>query len=58
MCQPRNSLQERKEHFIPIEHFSGNLNYDKTKKRDKLKDKLAIENNCYLEYNIIIQLIN
>lgn len=49
------------QHFIPIEHFGGKINYDKTKKRDKLKDKLAIENNCYLfriQYNYTIDQLN
>lgn len=49
------------QHFIPIKHFGGKITYDKTKKRDKLKDKLAIENNCYLfriQYNYTIDQLN
>ena len=49
------------QHFIPIKHFGGKTTYDKTKKRDKLKDELAIENNCYLfriQYNYTIDQLN
>ena len=49
------------QHFIPIKHFGGKATYDKIKKRDKLKDKLAIENNCYLfriQYNYTIEQLN
>lgn len=49
------------QHFVPIEYFGGKVNYIKTKERDKLKDKLAIENKCQLfriQYNYAIDQLN
>lgn len=49
------------QHFVPIEHFGRKVNYIKTKERDKLKDKLAIENKCQLfriQYNYTIDQLN
>lgn len=49
------------QHFVPIKHFGGSVTYNKTKKRDELKDRLAIENNCYLfriQYNYNIEQLN
>ena len=36
------------QHYIPIEHFGGEIGLIKTKERDELKRKKCKENNCIL----------
>lgn len=37
-----------KQHYVPIEHFGGELGLSNTKERDELKRKKCKENNCTL----------
>lgn len=36
------------QHYIPIEHFGGEINFNKTQEMDKLKRKKCSENGCTL----------
>ena len=37
-----------KQHFEPVKHFGGKVNFDKTKKRDEIKNNFCFNNNIKL----------
>lgn len=36
------------QHYVPIEHFGGNIGFNKTIERDALKKEKCLQNNCTL----------